>query len=98
MRVYDYKLTDMDLTIVNGDFAKDESTTQHMNLIVMLEKGELKQHPMFGVGIRSFLLDDRPLTEFESEACAQLEQDGLNIESFEAKNWDDVNIEAQYEG
>lgn len=98
MRVYDYKHNSFDLVISGGDFAKDESTAQHMELLMLLDKGECKQYPLLGVGIRTYLLDDRSLTDFESEACAQLEDDGIKIRSFDPQAWDKIKVEGEYEG
>ncbi|NNV54521.1 hypothetical protein [Limnovirga soli] len=41
-----------DLLIENGDFVFGESDMQHIQLILALEPGELKESPLTGVGIK----------------------------------------------
>ncbi len=98
MQVFDYKHNEFDLAISGGDFVLAESTEQHLQLLLLLDKGELKQHPLLGVGIRGFILDDRSLTELEAVACAAMEEDGVTIASFAATDWTDIVIEGEYEG
>lgn len=45
---------DGDLLIQNGDFVVGESDMQHLQLIVSLANGSLKQFPLQGVGIMSY--------------------------------------------
>lgn len=45
----------MDLMIENGDLVVGNSDTQHQALLLLIEKGELKQFPTAGVGSIKYL-------------------------------------------
>jgi hypothetical protein len=51
----DILLDDNDLLIANGDWVIDESTEQHIELLLNSEKGNWLQYPFFGVGISRYI-------------------------------------------
>ena len=92
----DYLLDDdFDLKIANGDFVVGESTAQHQQLLLLLEKGELRQYPRTGVGIKNFLNDDN-LGDLYQEIHKQFKADGLNIEKLKIYNDGRVDVDAKY--
>lgn len=84
-----------DLAFAAGDFVAGESTRQHQQLLLLIEKGELKEFPTRGVGISTWLNDHTTgnlngliKREFELDGMKVLKVSGLG-ESF--------NVEAVYE-
>lgn len=71
-------LTDYYPTILDGDFVIGESTRQHQALLLLIEKGELRQHTLSGVGIRTQLLDENPAA-VRAEIKRQFELDGMKV-------------------
>lgn len=85
---------DGDLLIKNGDLAIGESTQQHERLLLLCQKGELKLHPLVGVGIRDYLNDENP-QNLKTEIRRQFKADGLVIKDLKA-DAKGVNIKANY--
>ncbi len=55
-------------------------TKQNQRIIIMAEKGEIKEAPLLGVGIASFLDDDNP-SELLREIRTNLRKDGQKVKS-----------------
>ena len=92
----DYLLdNDYDLRIENGDFVVGESTNQHQDLLMILEKGELRQFPATGVGIKRFLNDDN-MGDLYGEIIKQFEADGMKVKSLVIGSSGKVTIDAEY--
>lgn len=63
--------------VENGDFVIESSDGQHIQMILQLEKGELKQYPEIGVGMLKYInsnIDGR----LRKEIKLQLEADGYD--------------------
>jgi hypothetical protein len=90
----DYLLDgDKDLRIENGDFVKGESTLQHIDLMLRLEKGELRQYPKTGIGINTYLLNDAAGEAYQ-EIQKQLEADGMKVRKIQIFEDGSINIDA----
>jgi hypothetical protein len=74
-----------DLLIVDGDFAVGDSLNQQVGLLLLVNKGEVKQHPLTGVGINDLLLAES-MTEIYNEVRMQLKDDGLKLRKIEQVN------------
>ncbi len=61
--------------LVLGDVAK-----QNQNTIILAEKGEIKNSPLLGVGIASYLDDESP-SELLREVRINLRMDGQKVRS-----------------
>ena len=85
-----------DLMIENDDFVLGESTRQHQGLILMANKGEFRQHPFTGVGLRLFVEDDR-LGAMRVELTKQLELDGMTVQRVNVFSNEQLEIRASYE-
>ncbi|MCE7990442.1 MAG: oxidase [Roseivirga sp.] len=85
-----------DLQIENQDFNIGESTRQNQGLILMANKGEFKQHPFMGVGLKLYVEDDR-LGALRVELTKQLELDGMKVERVNVFSNGKLEIEAGYE-
>jgi hypothetical protein len=93
----DYLLTDdFDLKIANGDFVVGESSAQHQQLLLLLEKGELRQYPQTGVGVKNFLNDDN-LSGLHQEVVKQFKADGLTINRLKIYNDGQMELDANYQ-
>lgn len=86
---------DFDLKIENGDFVVGESTQQHQQLLLLLEKGELRQYPKTGVGLKTFLNDDN-IGDLNQEIQKQFEADGMTISKLKIFSDGKAEIAAVY--
>jgi hypothetical protein len=68
-----------DLRIEGGDFKAGESARQHQQLLILTEKGELREFPTRGVGIQSWLLDDIQVGDLNSAVKREFEADGMTV-------------------
>lgn len=70
---------DFDLLIKNGDLVIGDADEQHLQLIVLLEPGQIRYSPLTGIGISKKLLSPLTLSkqdQIRREAYLQLELDG----------------------
>jgi len=67
-----------DLVISDGDLVVGESTRQHQKLLLMTEKGELRDTPTRGVGIAHWIADDAP-ANITIETKRQFQLDGMKV-------------------
>ncbi|MDP1812330.1 MAG: hypothetical protein Q8K66_13090 [Sediminibacterium sp.] len=76
--------------IVNGDFVVGVSDGQHLQMLLQLQKGELKQYPDVGVGMTKYIngnVDGR----LRKEIKEQLEMDGYDSRGLKI-NGDQIEI------
>lgn len=88
--------TDFDLLIKGGDFVVGDSNTQHQQALLLSEKGEFKQFPTTGVGLKRFINDDQDGDDLQAEIQSELEADGATIDELKVKALDDITINAHY--
>jgi len=91
--------SNFDLLVEDGDFVLGESTRQHQVLIVYAEKGENREFPTRGVGVRSWLLDERP-GDLNAAIKREFEADGmkvLGVKSRPALDGANIMTDAVYE-
>lgn len=87
---------DYDTMVSNGDFVAGESTQQHQALLILTEKGELREYPTRGVGAQTWICDDVSFGDFRAEVKRQFELDGMKVYSLRGSNTNLVT-EAYYE-
>lgn len=87
--------TTYDLKFADGDLVIGESTRQHQVLLIVIEKGELREFPTRGVGVQSWLLDDFN-GDFNSAVKKEYEADGMKVLSVKG-NISNLQVEAVYE-
>ena len=87
---------DLDLVFRNGDLVIAESTEQHQKLILLNDKGHVKQHPLTGVGIMGYVNDDN-LGGLYQEIQKQFDYDGLRVDRLDIYEDGTMNIKASYE-
>lgn len=86
-----------DLLIKDGDFVIGESTKQHMNDLMVSQKGNYKLDPLIGVALRDFLLEDNNYSEdLKREIMEQYEADGINIQQMNLNSPDDIIVTGEY--
>ena len=76
-------LLDLDNSVVfgsNGRIALGDITEQNQRLLLSINKGEIKQAPLKGVGISNFLEEGNP-QRLIAEIRGEFRREGLTIES-----------------
>lgn len=85
-----------DILIQNGDLVAGESTRQHQSLFLHIEKGELREFPLRGVGVRSWLLDDQ-MGDLNAAIKRELEADGQKVKLVKMLANGNILIDGEYE-
>ncbi|WP_400192823.1 hypothetical protein [Hymenobacter sp. B81] len=97
MKVFDLLLTaGLDLQVRGGDLELGESTEQHLALLLHSEKGDWRQTPFAGVGLRTLLLDDAAPVAIIQEIQAQLELDGVDVSGLTLGQDGALNVQGTY--
>jgi len=86
-----------DIKVENGDFVVGDATLQNQQLILISQKGEFKENPLVGVGIRNYLLDDATIHEMHQDIQKQFAADGMNVAEISGETWNTTIINAEYE-
>jgi len=95
MEVFDIMLdANKDLAVVNGDFVRDESTAQHIGLLLESEKSDWRASPISGVGIRGSISDDGSLLQLQGSIQEELERDGMTVIALKIDS--QIRIKAEY--
>lgn len=81
--------------IVSG-LTVGESVYQQQTLLLVLNKGEIKENPMVGVGISDYILDDVGNDSITQEISAQFTNDGMRIFDLVISGGN-LQIDARYE-
>jgi len=74
--------SDNDLQIINGDLVVGDCLNQQVGLLLLFNKGELKQHPLTGVAMYD-MLNSESITAISNEIRQQLKADGLKLRKIE---------------
>lgn len=85
---------EFDLLFENGDLATGESTEQHQQLLLLCNKGDLREDTTVGVGIQQFLKDEEDgglLGEIKKE----FERDGMDVRKVGMED-DKIVVNAAY--
>lgn len=85
-----------DLDFSDDDFSFGETTQQNQGLILLANKGEFRQSPFVGVGLKQYVEDDQ-LGAMRTELARQLELDGMYIQNLTVFSNGRVLINATYE-
>lgn len=72
-------------------------TAQNQRIIILAEKGEIKEAPLLGVGLNSFLDHDEP-SELLREIRINLREDGQKVNKLGFNVEGKLIVEAGYEG
>ena len=94
MAAFDIGLEDdFDLKFSNGDFSIEETTEQHVFLVLATSEGQWRQYPLMGAKIIDALHGPTSYN-LSSRIKQQLEMDGMRIDSVAF----DVNGELDLDG
>jgi hypothetical protein len=85
-----------DLLWRDGDLVAGPCERQNQQLLVLVEKGELREFPTRGVGAQSWLLDDAAFGDFNAAVKQQFELDGMRVLQVRGSGFN-LQIEASYE-
>jgi hypothetical protein len=85
----------LDLLIQDGDLVSGEATRQHQTLLLLTEKGENREFPTRGVGIRQWQNDDVP-GNLLGQIKREFEADGMTVLQVSG-NGTQVQVEGEYE-
>ena len=85
-----------DLKIENGHIAIGETLPQNEFLLLVMNKGELKEDPLVGVGI-SDMLNDNDILGWKRKIRDGLKADGLTVEQISISSDGRIKkLEAKY--
>lgn len=87
---------DLIIDEVLDDFVLGDATHQNQGLILLANKGEFRQFPFVGVGLRNYIEDDR-MGSLKPELTKQLELDGMTVRNIGVFTDGRVEIDAGYE-
>lgn len=91
----DILLEGFDLMTANGDLVTGEATRQHQQLLLLAEKGEIRDLPMRGVGLQTWLHDEQA-GSLNGQVKREFEADGMTVEAVKGSGAN-LQIEAKYE-
>lgn len=80
--------------IENGALATGDILRQNQVLLLLLHKGELKEHPAVGVGVSDMPLDNDPIY-WRTLIREQLEMDGQRVDNIKITS-EGIIIDAYY--
>jgi hypothetical protein len=83
---------DGDLLIRNGDIVHGPADQQHIQDLMLAQKGHYTQSAVMGIGIESYIKGDTG-EKLRREIKLQLEADGFNVKKVFVKDGD-INIDA----
>lgn len=87
---------DFDLSFEGGSFAVGDATRQNQQFLLLTNKGEQKQHPTIGVGIRGFLNTESSVSQIKTAIQSEFERDGMKVNKLDIKPDFEFEIEAPY--
>ena len=82
-----------ELLFVDGDFKVGHSDLQHVQDIVLSQKGEWKAHPLCGFGAINYIKSRITTSEFKRDLKIQLEYDGYKNVDIDFDEYGKLNIE-----
>lgn len=88
--------TDGDILLASGDLVASEATVQHQRLLLLIEKGELREFPVRGLGISSWVLDETSSGSLNAAVKREFEGDGMIVRRVNVRQGA-LQIDAYYE-
>lgn len=84
----------LDTQFENGDFKLGDDTGQRAFLLLKVQKGHFKQHPLCGVGIES-MLGGTLTQQLKREITLQLESDNIKATNIRLSSDGELNMDIQ---
>ena len=94
----DLLLQNNDLQFKDGDFLIGASDEQHIEHILVADKGNFRAYPLLGIGLLQYVnspTNTVSKTELKGKIKRQLEYDGYNEVFVQINSVLDINIQAQ---
>lgn len=85
---------DFELQITSGSLTIGDSGSQNQTILLLAGKGELKEHPQRGVGIRTYI-ESENIEDLAREIRTEFSLDGMKVEKINI-NIPEVEIVANY--
>lgn len=82
--------------LIVGGLQVGASANQQQTILLIANKGEVKNSPLRGVGLNNFLLDDSSADELLQEVNSEFTADGMRVYHAEYSDGK-LQVEAQYE-
>jgi hypothetical protein len=86
---------DLDLKVINGTLAFGDTTFQNQKILILANKGELKQNPMRGVGAIRFIEESNP-DNLAREIRTEFIADGMSVERIKIDSDFKIDVAAFY--
>lgn len=86
---------DLDLQVVNGTLAFGDVTYQNQKILILANKGDLKESPMRGVGAIRFIEESNP-DNLAREIRTEFITDGMIVEKIKIDSDFKIDVEAFY--
>lgn len=98
MKQYGIQLNpqDGDLLIDNGSIQTGVTLQQNQSIILVAQKGELKEYPLLGVGISDMLHDEEDKLVWKRKIREEFNKDGMKVRHLTIDD-NSIKIEADYE-
>ena len=98
MASYDYKSVDGDLVFEDGDLVPHDAQQDHIESIMLMAKGELRQFPLVGVGLFKYVnapWNLKQIRSLEKAIRLQLVGDGYQIHAIQANDPTNILVDAE---
>lgn len=84
-----------DLEIQNGDFVTGDPQQQDIQHILLAEKGQFRQFPTLGVGVRKRLNGPFSVEELRRDVRINLESDGFKVNKVDTDEDGNIQVDAE---
>ena len=86
---------DRDLRVENGEVVVGDIGGQNLEMLIVSEKGEIREAPLRGVGIRRFIDDEDPATLLQA-IRNEVAVEGMILDNIGITADGKLNVEAHY--
>jgi hypothetical protein len=91
----DILFDDNDVIVKDGDFFISDSDQQHIKHILIADKGQFRQWPLIGVGIRRQSNGSTNKQDLKQLIRVQLRSDNFTVKKLEISGTMDITIDAK---
>lgn len=84
-----------EIAVKNGDFFVAESDQQHIEHIMIADKGQFRQWPLIGVGIRRQINGSINKIDLKQDIRVQLRSDNFTVKRVDIENDFTITIDAK---
>lgn len=91
----DILFDDNDVIVKDGDFFFADSDQQHIKHIMIADKGQFRQWPLIGVGIRRQMNGSINKTDLKQNIRVQLRSDNFTVKRVDVTSDFEITIDAK---